>query len=177
MKKIVTVLGIIIVVLVHIAMLFSCKTKQIIQPAKEVVNTIEKVVTKTERDTIFIIEADSSYYNAWVECINNKPVLRNPITQEGNNSLKTPLVSLDLNGQLNVLCATENLELKARINELVTEINNTSSTTEYIPIEVVKPLTFFQKLFINLGMIFTLILLSLIVCGIVILVLKYYVRK
>lgn len=161
----------------NILVLFSCKTKQNIQPTKEIVNTIEKVVTKTKRDTTFVIKADSSYYNAWVECVNNKPVLRNPIAQSGDGQLKKPSVNLSKDGQLSVECQTENLELKARINELVTEINNTSSVTEYIPVEVAKPLTFIQKLLINLGLVFALILLSLIVYGIVILVLKYYVRK
>lgn len=176
MKRIAVIL-IALFCLGNILMLFSCKTKQIIQPTKEIVNTKEKVVTKTARDTTFIVKPDSSFYQAWIECVNNKPVLRNPTAQAGDGQLKKPSVNLSEDGQLSVECQTENLELKARINELVTEINNSSSTIEYVPIEVVKELNFFQKLLVNLGKVFALILLSLIVYGIVILVLKYYVRK
>ncbi|WP_149913498.1 hypothetical protein [Sphingobacterium cavernae] len=163
--------------LANILMLFSCKTKQIIQPTKEITNTIEKVVTKTERDTTFIVEADSSFYKAWIECVNNKPVLRNPTSQSGKTNLQAPKVNLDDKGQLAVECATENLELKARINELVTELNNTTSTVEYVPVEVEKELTFFQKLYISLGKIFGIILLGFVGYGAFKIVTKYYGRK
>lgn len=133
-------------------------------------------MTNNVRDTTFIVEADSSFYKAWIECVNNKPVLRNPTAQAGKNQLKAPSVNLGEGGQLSVECETENLELKARINELVTELNNTTSTVEYVPVEVIKPLTFYQKLLINLGKIFGLILLVCIGYGAFKLVKKYYVR-
>jgi hypothetical protein len=160
-----------------ILMLFSCKTKHIVQPSQIITNSVEKIVTKIERDTKFIVEADSSYYRAWIECVNNKPVLRNPTSQSGKSNLQAPKVSLDDKGQLDVACATENLELKARIHELVTELNNTTSTTEYIPVEVEKELTFFQNLFIKLGKIFGFILLGCLGYGAFKIVTKYYVRK
>lgn len=163
--------------LANILMLFSCKTKQIVQPTKVVTNTIEKVVTKTERDTTFIVEADSSYYKAWIECRDGKPILRNPTSQHGKSNLQPPKVSLDDKGQLDVECATENLELKARIKELVTELNNTTSSTEYIPVEVEKELTFFQNLFIKLGKVFGVILLGIVGYVAFKIVTKYYVRK
>lgn len=166
-----------LIVLVHIFLLVGCKTKQIVQPTQTITNTIEKVVTKTERDTTFIVESDSSFYHAWIECVNNKPVLRNPTVQSGKNNLQAPKVSLDDRGQLDVECATENLELKARISELVTELNNTTSVTDYIPVEVEKKLTFFQNLFIKLGKVFGIILLGFVGYGAFKLVTKYYVRK
>lgn len=168
-------------ILIPLFLLIGCKTKQIIQPSKLVTNDVEKVVTKNTRDTTFIVAADSSFYNAWIECRDGKPVLKKDTAIDKQSSypflLKKPLVSLSPNGQLNVTCLTENLELKARINELITELKTTTSTVEHIPVEVVKEFSFTQKLFIILGKIFGCVLLLLIGYGVIKLVLKYYVRK
>jgi len=158
--------------------IIGCKSRQaVIQPTKEIVNTVEKIVTKTERDTTFIVDSDSSFYKAWIECRDGKPVLRDPKSQAGKGKLKAPNVKLDDKGQLEIECATENLELKARINELITELNNTSATIEYVYIEVEKPLSSYQKLLITLGEIFGLLLLATIGYGAFKLVSKYYVAK
>ena len=170
MKKLIGIVGIALLAI-------SCKTKHIVQPSKTVTNTIEKTVTVNTRDTVFEVEADSSFYQAWIECRDGKPVLRNPTSRAGKDQLKPPKIKLADDGQLDVECATENLELKARINDLITELNTTASTIEYIPVEVEKELTFIQTLFIKLGKIFGLILLGAIGYGAYKLVLKYYVRK
>lgn len=147
-------------------LIIGCKSRQaVIQPTKEIVNTVEKIVTKTERDTTFIVDSDSSFYKAWIECRDGKPVLRDPKSQAGKGKLKAPNVKLDDRGQLDIECATENLELKARISDLITELNTSSSTVEYVPFEVVKPLTKSQELFINLGKVFGVILLGFIGYG------------
>lgn len=141
-----------------IAMCIGCKSKQsVTSPVTKTVE-LEKLVTKTIRDTVIVVEADSSYYRAWIECVNNKPVLKNPISSAGKNQLQAPKVKLDDLGQLMVDCQTENLELHARIEELVTELN--TMETQYVNIPVERELTFFQKVFINLGKIFGVIILG-----------------
>lgn len=180
MKKVVYIL-LSLFCLANILLLFSCKTRQIVQPAKTVVSTVEKVIKQTTRDTTFIVAADSSFYNAWIECRDGKPVLKKDTTTKQFSlsplRLKKPFVTLSEDGQLNIECFTENLELKARINDLTTEINNTTSTVEQIPIEVVKDFTSTQKLFIILGKIFGCILLLLIGYGVFKLVSKFYVKR
>lgn len=161
---------------VGVIALAGCATKQIVQPAKIITNTVEKVVTKNTRDTTFIVEADSSFYKAWIECRDGKPILKNPTATKGNGNLNAPQVKLNELGELIAECSTENLELKARINELTTEIANTSATVEYVPVEVVKELTFYQKLLINLGKVFGSILIGLIGYAAFKLVKKYYVK-
>lgn len=147
-------------------LLTSCKSRQaIVSPSSVITNTIEKVVTKTLRDTTFLIESDSSFYNAWIECQNGKPVLHNPTAQRGKNNLQPPKVTLSDKGQLDVGCVTDSLVFKARLEELVTAISNIKTTTIKIPVEVVKPLTFIQKLLINLGKVFGVILIGLIGYG------------
>lgn len=165
------------IALIGVLLFAGCRTKQIVQPSKIVTNTIEKTVTVNTRDTVFKVESDSSFYQAWIECRDGKPVLRNPTSTAGKDQLKPPKVKLSDDGQLDVECATENLELKARINDLITELNSISSTVEHIPVEVEKELTFLQSLFINLGKLFGALLLVAVGYGVFKLVLKYYVRN
>ncbi|WGQ12982.1 hypothetical protein [Sphingobacterium faecium] len=146
-----------------IAMCIGCKSKQAITIPSTKTVEVEKLVTKTVRDTVIEVEADSSYYRAWIECVNNKPVLKNPISIAGKNQLQAPKVKLDDLGQLMVDCQTENLELHARIEELVTELN--TKETQYVNVPVERELTFFQKVFINLGKIFGVILLGFVGYG------------
>lgn len=49
----------------------SCKSKQAPVPQ------IETIIYKTEtvKDTILVVEKDSSYYSAFIDCVNGKPVL------------------------------------------------------------------------------------------------------
>ncbi|WP_437918440.1 hypothetical protein [Sphingobacterium sp. LRF_L2] len=165
MKRLVTLFGIAVVILVHIAMLFGCKSRQAItQPTKIV--ELEKTVTKTIRDTTLIVESDSSFYQAWIECINGKPVLKkDTVTDYTSNPdrLKVPTVSLGEDGRLLVQAQTEILELHAKIEDLVTEMN--TKTTEYISVEVEKELTVWQKLFIALGKVSFLAVIGVAVYG------------
>ncbi|HCU43956.1 MAG TPA: hypothetical protein DF610_02645 [Sphingobacterium sp.] len=147
-------------------LLTSCKSKQaVVSPSSVITNTVEKIVTKTLRDTTFLIKSDSSFYEAWIECQNGKPVLRNPTAQGGKSNLQPPQVSLNDKGQLDVGCVTDSLVFKARLEELVTALSNIKTTTIRVPVDVVKPLTFFQTLFINLGKVFCVILMVAIGYG------------
>ncbi|SJN38296.1 hypothetical protein FM120_11125 [Sphingobacterium faecium PCAi_F2.5] len=91
--------------------------------------------------------------------------MRNPTAQGGKSNLQPPQVSLNDKGQLDVGCVTDSLVFKARLEELVTALSNIKTTTIRVPVDVVKPLTFFQTLFINLGKVFCVILMVAIGYG------------
>ncbi|WP_336834079.1 hypothetical protein [Sphingobacterium siyangense] len=133
--------------------LIGCKTKTVYLPSQT--KFIEKTSIVHERDTTIQIEQDSSFYRAWIECQNNKPVLKNPILGKGSGKVKAPIVSLDSSGRLDVGCVTENIALRIKLKELETQINEKVTET----VEVAKPLTFFQELFIKVGQIFCLYIL------------------
>ncbi|MGJ1287593.1 hypothetical protein [Sphingobacterium sp. UBA6308] len=137
--------------------LVGCKTKTVFVPQ---VKTLEITKTLHERDTTIQIERDSSWYKAWIECQNGKPVLKNPTGNSGKNLLK-PTVNLDSSGQLIVGCISENIQLKLRIRELETVINEKEIQT----VEVERQLTLFQKLYIILGKTFGAVLIGLVLYG------------
>jgi hypothetical protein len=63
-------------------LLLSCKSKAFPEETKETI--IHK--TETVKDTILVVEKDSSYYEAYIDCVNGKPVL---ITDENNGRYQT----------------------------------------------------------------------------------------
>ena len=134
-------------------LLIGCKAKTVYLPSQT--KLIETTRIVHERDTTIQVEQDSSFYNAWIECQNNKPVLKNPMSSKGSGKVKPPNVSLDSSGRLDVGCVTENIALRIKLKELETQIKEKVTQT----VEVAKPLSFFQKLFINVGQIFCLYIL------------------
>lgn len=146
----------------------SCASKKLQEP---VVVTLEKTkeVTKTVKDTIYKVEADSSYYHAFIDCVNGKPVIRET-TQTKQNSkagknLNIPTATLNGN-TLTVDCYVKEQELKKQWEE--TYIKEHEQTPVYIPtpVEVVKPLSWWQKTQIWFGRIFIGILLLFIIIGV-----------
>lgn len=55
-------------------LLLSCKSNAPLTENKEKIITIKEIV----KDTVLIVEKDSSYYEAYIDCINGKPVIREP---------------------------------------------------------------------------------------------------
>lgn len=143
-------------------LLLSCKSKALPE-VTEITRTVETV----KRDTIVKIEKDSSYYEAYIDCVNGKPVLvenekqvkdynsRNsgqtaslPKTQNGRD-LKSPSVNLE-NGKLNVNCQKEAQKLFLSWREqYVKELQKSIVPAE--PKIIEKPLTKFQKFKMQLG--------------------------
>ncbi|MEI7487047.1 MAG: hypothetical protein WCJ72_06485 [Chryseobacterium sp.] len=134
-------------------LIISCKSKPPRQE-KELI-TVTKTITELKRDTIIQVEADSSYYQALIECQNGKPVLMQNIaageSKPGKN-LKEPNVLLDQNGKLKITCQYLANQLKVTLKEkqiLEQKLN------EKIIIEpprlVEKSLSWWQKLWITLG--------------------------
>ena len=143
----------------------SCKSKLPEETKTTYVKAIEKV-----KDTVFVIEKDSSMYQAYIDCVNGKPVLKQsfedyqnqhpktataPKQKEGKD-LKIPKVKLSKNGLLTVNCEKEAQRLFATWKEKYTaEITETQK-----PIYIDKELTTWQNIQLYTGKI-TLGLLGL----------------
>lgn len=133
----------------------SCKSpKPVLSEEKTKTITIKETV----HDTVFKIEKDSSSYNALLECLNGKVILKNVIQAEPGRTLKSPRVRLD-NNKLAVDCELKEQELYARwksqqIKETEVKAINTTKFVNY--------LTFWQKVQIWLGRLLLLVLLFLI---------------
>ena len=126
----------------------SCKSKLPEETKTIYVKAIEKV-----KDTVFVIEKDSSMYQAYIDCVNGKPVLKQsfedyqnqhpktataPKQKEGKD-LKIPKVKLSKNGLLTVNCEKEAQRLFATWKEKYTaEITETQKPI-YIDSEAVPP--------------------------------------
>ena len=146
-------------------LLTSCKSKLPEETKTTYVKTIEKV-----KDTVFVVEKDSSMYQAYIDCVNGKPVLiesfedyqkKHPNIavstkiKEGKY-LKIPKVKLSNNGLLTVNCEKEAQRLFATWKEKYTaEITETQK-----PIYIDKELTTWQNIQLYTGKI-TLGLLGL----------------
>lgn len=120
--------------------------------------TVTERITETVHDTVFKVEADSSYYEAYIKCINNKPVLVEPLRSESKSNpgklLMEPKVILK-DTIITVECETKAQELFAQWK----------STYKATTIEIEKPvpvpaqLSYYQKTMIKLGWLLLLALL------------------
>ncbi|MCP2027471.1 hypothetical protein L1276_002628 [Flavobacterium sp. HSC-32F16] len=132
--------------------LVSCRSPKPIQNENKI-QTI--TITETVHDTVFKIAKDSSSYNALLDCVNGKVVVKNVTQAEPGRTLKSPKVRLE-NNKLNVNCELKEQELYARwksqqIKETEVKTINTTKFENY--------LTFWQKVQIWLGRIFLLVLI------------------
>lgn len=143
----------------------SCGSRKPMQP---VIIENTKEVIRTIKDTTYVVEADSTYYNAYVECINGKPVLRDPQIKQPSKTesgLQPPKVLLSGN-KLTVQCEKIAQELHKQWQE--TYIKEHEQKLVYIdkPIEVEKKLSWFQKTQIWFGSIFMGLLAIVTITGI-----------
>ncbi|WP_343613857.1 hypothetical protein [Flavobacterium sp.] len=138
-----------------ILIVISCRSPKPVQNE----NTIHTItITETLHDTVFKIAKDSSSYNALLECLNGKVVLKNVIQAEPGRTLKSPKVRLD-NNILQVDCNLKEQELYAAWkSKQVKEVQEKTITVT----KFVNYLTFWQKLQIWLGRLLLLLLLFLI---------------
>lgn len=157
-------------------LLHSCKSNPTPVESKETI--IHKV--ETVKDTVLVSEKDSSYYAAYIDCVNGKPVLvqsqkqiedynsknpgqtaKSPKSTAGR-SVKPPTVNLE-NGLLSVNCQKEAEKLFFKWKETYMkewEISNT-------PIYRDKPLTTFQEVKLAIGTVVIWLLgLAVLVFGI-----------
>ncbi|MDV2458048.1 hypothetical protein CMU99_06855 [Elizabethkingia anophelis] len=147
--------------MVILLLLPGCSAKRKAIPAQEPVvvkakdsTSTTKTVTIFQRDTVLVSKPDSVYYEAWIECVNNKPVLRDPITKQTENA-KTN-ISLE-NGKLSVQVITEaqKLFLKWKEKYIKEHTNRTIETPVPYPVikqvEVPAELTRYQIFYLTLG--------------------------
>lgn len=145
---------------------FSCASKK--TPAPVILQNTKEVI-KTVRDTVYKVEADSSYYEANIDCANGKPVIRETAAtiqkSKAGKSLNIPKTKINGN-TLSVDCYAKEQELKKQWEE--TYIKEHEQTPVYIktPVEEVKPLSWWQKTQIWFGRIFMGILLLFIIIGV-----------
>ena len=133
----------------------SCRSPKPVQNENK---TQTITITETLHDTVFKIAKDSSSYNALLECLNGKVILKNVIQAEPGRTLKSPKVRLD-NNKLQVDCNLKEQELYAawkskQVKDV--QIKNITVT------EFVNYLTFWQKIQIWLGRLLLLLLLFLL---------------
>lgn len=155
MKRI--IFFILIFVLV-IGSVVSCTVKRPLDP---VIITNTKEVTKIVRDTVFKTQADSAYYEAYVKCVNGKPILQETPETKFNSkpgkSLKKPTAKID-GDKLKVDCFKNEEELHKQWEEIY--IKEHEQKPIYVPqnVYIDKPLNWWQKTEFWLGRIFLLII-------------------
>jgi len=138
-----------------ILIVISCRSPKPVQNENKV-QTI--TITETLHDTVFKIAKDSSSYNALLDCINGKVVLKNVIQAEPGRTLKSPRVRLD-NNKLSVDCDLKEQELYAfwKSKQVKDVQEKTITITKFV-----NHLTFWQKVQIWMGRLLLLVLLFLI---------------
>lgn len=103
----------------------------------------EKIITETVHDTIFKTEKDSSSYQALLDCINGKVVVKEVTQAESGRNLNSPKVRLE-NNKLSIDC-------EARAQELFAFWKSTNvAEKEYVTIKktitiTINKLTWWQK--------------------------------
>lgn len=138
-----------------ILLMISCRSPKPVQNENK---TQTITITETLHDTVFKIAKDSSSYNALLECLNGKVVLKNVIQAEPGRTLKSPKVRLD-NNKLQVDCNLKEQELYAHWKSK--QVKDVQEKTITIT-KFTNHLTFWQKVQIWLGRLLLLVLLFLI---------------
>lgn len=144
---------------VSLVMLAGCKSSasSLPEPSTEKVQDRKEVITI--KDTVFIVKEDKSNYQAYIDCVNGKPVITTPKAEKGNY-LKKPKVTITGN-KLEVDCEAEAQKLFHQWKE--TYVQDTITTSAKIPYAVKTPLTSFQIVQIWFGRVFMFLLLAFII--------------
>lgn len=155
-----------------LVMLVSCVSKK---PTEPVIVTKTKTIREVVKDTVFTVKADSSYYKAFIECINGKPVIatsfedylkQNPKSETSSKTtqagtyLKTPKVKLSDDGVLEVDCEAEAQKLFKSWKQTYT--HETEPVIVKVPVPVEKPYPWYVKTQLWAGRIFLLITLLIV---------------
>lgn len=144
-------------ILFCLAQLVSCGSRKRLPP-ETITDT--RFVKQVIRDTVLKVQADSTYYHAWIECVNGKPVLREPKqaknkeprpkSKDNQNALQKPKVTLDENGKLTVECRKEVEQVKAQL----TSYYESRLKERIKPVEIEKPFAWYHKILMWAGGIF-----------------------
>lgn len=119
--------------------LSSCKSTSAVLPTATTDSTSVKLVTTKIHDTIFKTEKDSSYYKAYLECVNGKVVVspKSKVESHSGKYLKAPKVQLQDN-ILKVDCHAEAQALYAKwIDKYTSEHKQIIKNIPYaVPLEL-----------------------------------------
>jgi hypothetical protein len=153
----------IFILLISLVLLVSCKSRKPVEPEKI---TDIRFIKEIVRDTVLTVKADSTFYDAWIECINGKPVLKEPKKQEpvphkpeSPKALQKPKVNLDENGKLTVECYKEVETIKAQLTDKYERLLREHQKTVYIE----KDLTWYQKSLMWMGVAFLAFIVLVII--------------
>ena len=144
-------------ILFCLVVMVSCGSRKPLQP-ETITDT--RFVKQIIRDTVLEVQADSTYYNAWIECVNGKPVLREAKPakmqeqknqkQKPEKALQKPKVVLDENGKLTVECRKEVEQVKAQL----TAYYESRLKERVRQVEIEKPFAWYHKILMWAGGIF-----------------------
>lgn len=135
-----------IFVFLILAVAVSCASKKHAEP---VLVETTKTITQISRDTVFSVKADSSFYRAYIDCVNGKPVFKNEQSKPGTN-LKAPKVVFK-DRFLQVDCKIDSS--KIALKWLEKNITIEKPKVVFVPkeVSVEKPLNWWQKTQMALG--------------------------
>lgn len=134
--------------------LSSCKSTSVVPPTTKETTTVTNVTTVV-RDTVFEVQKDSSFYRAYIECVNGKPVISKKPTATKGKYLQPPKVNLKDN-ILSIDCTAKAQKLFAQWKDVY--IKENKSTVEKVPYPVPADLSWWQNTQIILGRIFLFVL-------------------
>lgn len=144
--------------------LSSCKSTSVVPPATtETIKTV--TIKEVIHDTVFQTKPDSSYYKAYLDCVDGKVVVKQntkPIIKSGK-FLQPPKVNLKDN-ILTIDCKAEAQKFFAQWKDTYTKEHQ--SIIQKIPYPVEKPLSWWQKTEIILGRLFLGLILIFAALGI-----------
>ena len=135
-----------IFVFLMLAVAVSCVSKKHAEP---VLVETTKTITQIERDTAFTVKADSSFYRAYIDCVNGRPVFRNEQSQPGAK-LNAPKVEFK-DRLLRVDCKVDSSKIALKWIEKNISIEKPKVVFVPKEVPVEKPLNFWQKTQMTLG--------------------------
>ena len=135
-----------IFVFLMLAVAVSCVSKKHAEP---VLVETTKTITQIERDTVFTVKADSSFYRAYIDCVNGRPVFRNEQSQPGAK-VNAPKVEFK-DRLLRVDCKVDSSKIALKWFEKYISIEKPKVVFVPKEVPVEKPLTWWQKTLMNLG--------------------------
>lgn len=139
--------------------LVGCKSQANVIPPRTIETTKELEKTVFVKDTFFSVEKDSSFYKAYIDCVNGKPVIKDVKSKPGKN-LQPPKVKIDGN-YIKIDCELEAQKLFYSWKE--TYIKEHNNTKETVPLTIKLPLTKWESIQIYCGKIFMFLLLVLLI--------------
>jgi hypothetical protein len=142
----------------------SCKTAK----PTVITKTYKETIKETVHDTVFEIAADSSAYQALLDCQNGKVVLKQITKATPGKNLAIPKVTIKDN-QLSVDCLAEAQRLFAQW----TVKDTFQSLHEQQPVYIEKELSLWERILIGMGK----VALAVLVIGLTIWITKKQFKK